>query len=74
MGDLEGFMERDPNQARAALREITGEIEVAPAKDGKCLEAKLGLNETALRKAAGSSQIIVVAGARLWTYLLRLPR
>jgi hypothetical protein len=28
VGDLEGFMVRDPNRARAALREITGEIEV----------------------------------------------
>lgn len=63
VGDLEGFMERDPNRARAALREITGEIEVVPAEDGKCLEAKVWSNEPALRKAAGSSQIIVVAGA-----------
>ena len=56
-------MERDPSRARAALREITGKIEVVPAEDGKCLEAKLGFNEAALRKAVGSSQIIVVAGA-----------
>jgi hypothetical protein len=36
---------------------------VVPAEDGTCLEARVGLNEKALFQAAGSSQIIVVAGA-----------
>jgi site-specific DNA recombinase len=62
-GELETFMERDPHRARAALREITGEIPVVPDEAGKCLVAQIGLNEKALLRATGSSQNFVVAGA-----------
>jgi hypothetical protein len=63
VGDLEQFIERDPNRARAALRKITGEIEVVPDESGQCLVAHVGLNEVALFQAAGPSQKFVVAGA-----------
>ena len=69
-------MVRDPNRARAALREITGEIEVVPDEAGECLVAKVGLNEMALFRAAGSSQIFVVAGGGFDLYIqhvLELP-
>lgn len=65
------FSDDEQYRARAALREITGEIEVLPAEDGVCLEAKVGLNEKALFRAAGSSQIIVVAGAGFDLYTKR---
>jgi hypothetical protein len=60
---LEQNLSRDPNRARAALREICGEIPVFPHESGKYLVAKLGLNETLLRAAVGSEKF-VVAGAR----------
>jgi len=65
VGDLEGFMVRDLNRARAALQEITGEIEVVPDKAAKRLVAKVWLNEMTPFRASGSSRIFVVAGAVL---------
>jgi site-specific DNA recombinase len=59
---LEEYLARDPNRARAALREICGEIPVFPHESGKYLVAKLGLNELFLRAAVGSEKF-VVAGA-----------
>ena len=59
---LEGNLARDPHRARAALREICGEIPVFPHESGKYLVAKLGLNEMFLRAAVGSEKF-VVAGA-----------
>jgi hypothetical protein len=59
---LEEYFARDPHRARAALREICGEIPVFPHEPGKFLVAKLGLSELFLRAAVGSEKF-VVAGA-----------
>ncbi len=59
---LEEYLGRDPNRARAALREICGEIPVFPHESGDYLVAKLGLSETFLKAAVGSEKF-VVAGA-----------
>jgi site-specific DNA recombinase len=59
---LDGYLARDPHRARAALREICGEIPVFPHESGKYLVAKLGLSEMFLRAAIGSEKF-VVAGA-----------
>jgi hypothetical protein len=72
VGGLDGFMVRDPNRARAALREITGEIDVVLDEIGQHLVAKVGLNEMALIRAAGSSQKFMVAGVRSLNILLPL--
>lgn len=59
---LEEHLARDPNRARAALREIVGEIPVFPHESGKYLVAKLGLSELFLRAAVGPERSMV-AGA-----------
>jgi site-specific DNA recombinase len=59
---LEEYLAHDPNRARAALREIVGEIPVFPHESGKYLVAKLGLSELFLRAAVGSERSMV-AGA-----------
>jgi hypothetical protein len=59
---LEDYLARDPHRARAALREICGEIPVFPHESGEYLVAKLGLSELFLRAAVGSEKF-VVAGA-----------
>jgi hypothetical protein len=53
----------DPHRARAAVREIVGEIPCAPDETGRFLVARVGLSETLLR-AVGGFEEIVVAGAR----------
>jgi site-specific DNA recombinase len=58
---LEEYLARDPHRARAALREICGEIPLFPHESGKFLVARLGLSETLLRAAVGS-EMSVVAG------------
>jgi site-specific DNA recombinase len=61
---LEENLARDPNRARAALREIVGEIPVFPHESRKYLVAKLGLSEMFLRAAVGSdTERSMVAGA-----------
>jgi hypothetical protein len=56
---LEECLGREPNRARAALREICGEISVFPHESGEYLVAKLGLNEMFLRAAVGSEKFVV---------------
>jgi len=65
---LEQNLSRDPHRARAALREICGEIPVFPHESGKFLVAKLGLNQMLLRAAVGSKKF-VVAGACFTMFL-----
>jgi site-specific DNA recombinase len=56
---LDEYLARDPHRARAALREICGEIPVFPAKSGDYLIAKLGLSEMFLKAAVGSEKFMV---------------
>jgi site-specific DNA recombinase len=56
---LEEYLARDPHRARAALREICGEIPLFPHESGKFLVARLGLSETFLRAAVGSEKFVV---------------
>jgi site-specific DNA recombinase len=56
---LEDYLARDPHRARAAIREICGEIPVFPHESGKFLVAKLGLSEAFLRVAVGSEKFVV---------------
>jgi site-specific DNA recombinase len=56
---LEEYLARDPNRARAALREVCGEISLFPHKSGEYLVAKLGLSETLLRAVVGSEKFVV---------------
>jgi DNA invertase Pin-like site-specific DNA recombinase len=65
---LEQNLAREPHRARAALREICGEIPVFPHESGSYLVARLGLSDTLLRAAVGS-EMFVVAGAGFVTYL-----
>ena len=68
---LEEYLSREPDRARAALREICGEIHVFPHESGKYLVAKLGLSDMFLRAAVGSERSLV-AGVGFETYDLRV--
>jgi site-specific DNA recombinase len=57
------YLRSDPHRARAAVREIVGEIPCAPDPTGRFLVARVGLSETLLR-AVGATEIFVVAGGR----------
>jgi hypothetical protein len=61
----EGYLDREPHRARAALREICGENPVFPHESGKYLAAKLGLSETFLRAAVGSEKFVVAGVASI---------
>ena len=56
------YLHQEPDRARAAVRELVGEIPCAPDETGKFLVARVGLSETLLR-AVGGSEILLVAGA-----------
>jgi site-specific DNA recombinase len=74
VANVEAELDRDVHKARTALRQIVGNgIPVLPHESGKHLVARIGLDTEAL-VASGTSEIFVVAGARLWRCLLRLPR
>ena len=71
----EAELSRDVHKARTALRQIVGnEIRMVPHESGKHLVARIGLDTEALQAAGSSRMFFVVAGARLWRCLLRLPR
>ena len=60
---LELNLDREPNRARAAAREIVGPvIPIRPHASGRFLVARLGLSEQLVMAAAGSERF-VVAGA-----------
>ncbi len=59
---LELKINKEPNRARAAIREICGDIPVRPDPTGKFLVARLGLSQQLLAAVAGSERF-VVAGA-----------
>ncbi|MEP7314196.1 MAG: recombinase family protein, partial [Pseudomonadota bacterium] len=55
VASVEYYLQRDPHRARAAMRQICGEIELFPHESGKFLVARLGLS-AALLKAAGGTE------------------
>ena len=59
---FEEYLARDPNRARAALRQVCGEIPLFPHESGKYLVARLGLSDVFLKAAVGSERFMV-AGA-----------
>ena len=68
---FERKLSAEPDQARAAIREICGQIPVTRDESGKFPIARIGLN-TALLKAIGGTEMFVVAGARFGTHRLSL--
>jgi hypothetical protein len=76
--DLPNTLKRDMQRARANIRRLLGgqiRVEV-DAKEARFMTQK-GRAEAAFLRQAGANfapQTTLVAGARLWTYLLRLPR
>jgi hypothetical protein len=62
-------------EARTMLAEFLGApVRVRPSLDRTHLIARVGLTPSPLLRAAGMTADKMVAGAGLWTYLLRLPR
>ena len=71
VGRLDQVLLQDPERGRDKLRGILGErIKLQPDVSGKFLWADYSLGISALLPIAD----LMVAGAGLWTYLLRLPR
>jgi hypothetical protein len=64
VSNLKDTLGRDTDRARAALRELCGEIRVAPHASGDYLVAELRLNEKPLMLAVSGSPVLMVAGAR----------
>jgi DNA invertase Pin-like site-specific DNA recombinase len=64
---LELKINQQPHRARAAIREICGDIPVRPDPTGKFLLARVGLSQTLLAAVAGSERFMV-AGARYVTF------
>jgi site-specific DNA recombinase len=62
VADLENILGKEPARARAALRQICGEIKVLPHQSGEYLVAQVGLSQALLKAAVGFEKF-VVAGA-----------
>jgi hypothetical protein len=59
VGRLKDYLDREPHSARAASREICGEILLFTNQTGKFLIAKLRPSEMFLRAVVGSEGFVV---------------